>query len=76
MTTKSKIIYHEFNFKPNDTILLGRESAGVPKVVHETVYKRLKVPLSKNARSLNISAVAAIVLAEALRQNLFFKNAS
>tara|TARA_Y100000590_G_scaffold432032_1_gene547555 strand:- start:218 stop:763 length:546 start_codon:yes stop_codon:yes gene_type:complete len=76
MTTKSKIIYHEFNFKPNDTILLGRESSGVPKAVHETVSKSLKVPLNKNARSLNISTVAAIVLAEALRQNSFFKYVS
>jgi len=76
MTTKSKKIYHQFNFKPNDTILLGRESTGVPKIVHETAYERLKIPLNKNARSLNILTVAAIVLAEALKQNSFFKHVS
>ena len=58
-------------FKAKDTLLFGRESAGVPEDVHNNSYERLKIPLNKNARSLNILTVAAIVLAEALKQNSF-----
>ena len=70
MTTKAKKKYFDFNFKSKDTILLGRESAGVPNNVHEDSYERLKIPLKNNKRSLNISITAAITLSEALRQNL------
>ncbi len=70
MTTKAKKNYYDFIFKPNDTILLGRESAGVPKNVHKDSFERLKIPLKNNKRSLNISISAAITLSEALRQNL------
>ena len=73
MTTKAKKIYYNFKFKPNDTLLFGRESAGVPKIVHEKSYQRLKIPLKKNARSLNIGLAAAITLSEALKQNKFLK---
>ena len=69
MTTKAKEKYNNFKFNPNDTILFGRESKGVPKNVHEYSYRRLKIPLKKNARSLNIAIAAAITLSEALRQN-------
>ena len=72
MTTKAKKSYYKFKFKPHDTILLGRESAGVPEKIHGYVYERLKIPLKKKARSLNILTVAAITLAEALKQNYFF----
>ena len=71
MTTKAKKNYHNFKFKPKDTILFGRESAGVPKKVHKDSYQRLKIPLKNNARSLNISMAAAITLSEALKQNSF-----
>jgi tRNA (cytidine/uridine-2'-O-)-methyltransferase len=74
MTTKSKKKYYNFKFKSQDTLLFGRESIGVPKVVHDNSYARLKIPLKKNARSLNISIAAAITLSEALKQNMFFKN--
>ena len=74
MTTKSKKKYYNFKFKSQDTLLFGRESVGVPKVVHDNSYARLKIPLKKNARSLNISIAAAITLSEALKQNMFFKN--
>ena len=74
MTTKSKKKYYNFKFKSQDTLLFGRESVGVPKVVHDNSYERLKIPLKKNARSLNISIAAAITLSEALKQNMFFKN--
>ena len=69
MTTKAKENYNNFKFKPKDTLLFGRESAGVPKEVQKNSYQRLKIPLKKNARSLNIGMAVAITLAEALRQN-------
>ena len=69
MTTKAKKNYYSFKFKSHDTLLFGRESAGVPKIVHQNSYQRLRIPLKKNARSLNISIAAAITLSEALRQN-------
>ena len=74
MTTKAKNNYFSFKFNPKDTILFGRESAGVPKIVHKNSYTRLKIPLKKKSRSLNISVAAAITLSEALRQNMFFEN--
>ena len=72
MTTKAKKKYYNFKFKPKDTILFGRESAGVPKKVHDDSYERLKIPLKKDIRSLNVGMAAAITLAEALKQNSFF----
>ena len=69
MTTKSKKKYNNFKFKQNDTLLFGRESQGVPKTVHNDTYQRLKIPLKKNSRSLNIGMAVAITLSEALRQN-------
>ena len=69
MTTKAKKNYINFKFKRKDTLLFGRESEGVPSVVHNNSYQRLKIPLKKNIRSLNIAMAAAITLAEALRQN-------
>ena len=69
MSTKAKENYNNFKFKPKDTILFGRESEGVPRMVHKNSYRRLKIPLKKNARSLNINMAVAITLSEALRQN-------
>jgi len=69
MSTKAKENYHNFKFKPKDTILFGRESEGVPRMVHKNSYRRLKIPLKKNARSLNINMAVAITLSEAIRQN-------
>ena len=69
MTTKGSINYTKFNFKADDTILFGRESAGVPEKVHKLICDRLKIPMNENARSLNIASSVAIVLAESLRQN-------
>lgn len=68
ITTKSKKSYTDFNYHANDTILFGRESAGVPEHIHKLVNERLKIPMIKNKRSLNISTSVAIVLAENLRQ--------
>ena len=69
MTTKSDKNYYNFKFKPKDTLLFGRESAGVPSYVHKNSYQRLKIQLKKNARSLNISIAAGITIAEATKQN-------
>jgi len=69
MTTKAKKNYNNFEFKLKDTLLFGRESQGVPKIVHNNSYVNLKIPLKKNSRSLNISMAVAITLSEALRQN-------
>ena len=69
MTTKAKKKYFNFKFKQNDTILFGRESAGVPKFVHNGVDYKLVIPIQKNTRSLNIVTSVAIALSEALRQN-------
>ena len=68
MTTKASNVYSSFKFKVNDTILFGRESAGVPKNVHEKVSEKLKIPMIKNKRSLNLASSVAIILAENLRQ--------
>ena len=73
MTTKSKKNYHQFQFKKNDFLLFGRESAGVPSEIHKKIKDKLKVPLSGNARSLNVAITVAIVASEALKQNNFFK---
>jgi tRNA (cytidine/uridine-2'-O-)-methyltransferase len=69
MTTKAKKNYYNFKFTKHDTLLFGRESEGVPKEVHVNAYERLKIPLKKNLRSLNIGMAVAITLSEALRQN-------
>ena len=69
MSTKAKENYNNFKFKPRDTLLFGRESEGVPKIVYDNSYQRLKIPLKKNSRSLNIGMAVAITLSEALRQN-------
>ena len=62
MTTKASITY------TNDTILFGRESAGVPEKIHEMVNHRLKIPMINNKRSLNLASSVAIILAESLKQ--------
>ena len=71
MTTKAKKNYNKFKFKKKDTLLFGRESAGVPEIVHNNSYQKLKIPLKNNARSLNIGMAVAITLSEALRQNSY-----
>ena len=68
MTTKASISYTKFKFDKNDTILFGRESAGVPKDVHKLIKNQLKIPMKNNKRSLNIASSVAIILAESLKQ--------
>ena len=68
MTTKAPVSYAKFKFKKNDTILFGRESAGVPERLHKIIKNRLKIPMKKNKRSLNLASSVAIILAECLKQ--------
>ena len=69
ITTKANKTYTSFSFKKNDTILFGRESSGVPDHIHKIVNERLKIPMIKSKRSLNLATSVGIVLAEQLRQN-------
>ena len=73
MTTKAKKHYHKFKFKKDDILLFGRESAGVPNNLHKTIKDKVKIPMNKKARSLNVAMSVAIVSAEALRQNNLLK---
>jgi len=73
LTTKSAKSYTEFKFEDNDTLLFGRESAGVPDRVHNLIKHRLKIPMVNNKRSLNIASSVAIILSENLRQTSFIK---
>jgi len=68
ITTKGIKSYTEFNFKISDTLLFGRESAGVPNNVHRIANEKLKIPMVKNKRSLNLATSVGIVLAEQIRQ--------
>jgi tRNA (cytidine/uridine-2'-O-)-methyltransferase len=69
MTTKSKKTYYKFKFSKNDILLFGKESSGVPQEIHNRVSERLKIPMIKTARSLNIVSAVSISVSEAIRQN-------
>ena len=68
MTTKASVSYTGFKFEENDTILFGRESAGVPEKMHKLIKNRLRIPMENNKRSLNLASSVAIILAECLKQ--------
>ena len=68
MTTKSQKSLYNFKFNPSDILLFGRESAGVPKNIHKDIKHKLKIPMMKKARSLNVAISAAISISEAMRQ--------
>jgi tRNA (cytidine/uridine-2'-O-)-methyltransferase len=72
LTTKASLSYTAFNFMSTDTILVGRESAGVPETVHWRADARLRIPLKAGLRSLNVAQAGAMVLGEALRQTRGF----
>ena len=73
MTTKAKKLYHRFKFRKDDMLLFGRESAGVPDEIHRILKNKIKIPMNKKTRSLNVAMSVAIVAAEALRQNNLLK---
>ena len=68
LTTKSSKNYLDFKFRKNDRLLLGRESAGVPEYVHETVDDAVTIEMPGKGRSLNVVVSCVMVLSEALRQ--------
>jgi tRNA (cytidine/uridine-2'-O-)-methyltransferase len=68
LTTSGTTPYHRFAFRADDTLLFGRESAGVPDAVHRAADARVVIPLRPGLRSLNVALAAALVLGEALRQ--------
>ena len=72
LTTRAAMAYTDFAFAPADTLLVGRESAGVPEPVHAAADARLVIPLRPGLRSLNVAQAAAMVLGEALRQTALF----
>ena len=72
LTSKGTLPYTDFAFAADDTILLGRESAGVPDAVHESVDARLRIPMRAGMRSINVAQAGAMVLGEALRQTKTF----
>ena len=69
LTTKSQKNYQKFKFKKNDVLLFGSESKGVPKEIHDLVNFRLRIPMNKKARSLNIGMAVAIASSQSIIQN-------
>lgn len=67
-STKAAVPYTRFMFKPDDILLLGRESAGVPDQVHERADARILIPMAPGQRSLNIAMAGAMMVGEAIRQ--------
>ncbi len=74
VSTKAEIPYSQFNFAVGDIILMGQESAGVPREVHDGVSARVLIPMKPGERSLNVSLACVIVTGEALRQTAGFPN--
>lgn len=68
LSTQGDTVYTDFKFGSDDTLIVGRESAGVPETVHQSVDARLCIPMSNGDRSLNVAISAAMVTGEALRQ--------
>ncbi len=68
LTTKGNRPYWDFSFAADDTLLVGRESAGAPGEVHAAAHARLHIPMTPGLRSLNVATAAAMTLGEALRQ--------
>ena len=72
LTSKAALPYTDFAFSAGDTILLGRESAGVPQEVHDAADARLLIPMRPGLRSINVAQAGAMVVGEALRQTKGF----
>ena len=68
LTTKGSVAHSDADYRPDDILLVGQESAGVPDFVHEAADLRVRVPLAPGLRSLNVAIAAAMVVGEALRQ--------
>ncbi len=70
-TTKANEIYTNFKYKKDDTLLFGRESSGVPQSLHKNIKFKIKIPMIRNKRSLNLATSAAIIISESLRQTIY-----
>lgn len=68
LTTRGETLYSDFAFRPDDTLMVGRESAGAPAEVHAAADARVRIPLRPGLRSINVALAAAMALGEALRQ--------
>jgi tRNA (cytidine/uridine-2'-O-)-methyltransferase len=68
LTTRAERFYIDFMFEKTDTLMLGRESAGVPDHVHQAAHARLRIPMQSGLRALNVGHAGAMALGEALRQ--------
>ncbi len=76
LSTAGAVPHTDFAYRASDTLLLGRESAGVPEAVHQAADARVRIPIAAEMRSLNVVITAGIVLAEALRQQHVFAGRS
>lgn len=68
LTTRGGISPYDFRFAPDDVLILGRESTGVPDEIRAQVTHAIRIPMTAGARSLNVATAAALALGEALRQ--------
>lgn len=68
LTTGARLVYTDLRYAPGDTLLMGSESAGVPRDVHDAADARVRIPMAPGLRSLNVAVACAMVLGEALRQ--------
>jgi tRNA (cytidine/uridine-2'-O-)-methyltransferase len=68
LTTQAELCSHLVRYRPDDVLLVGRESAGAPATVHAAAALRVRVPMAPGCRSLNVVTALAVVLGEALRQ--------
>lgn len=76
LTTRGDVPHSTFSFRPDDTLMVGQEGAGVPPEVHAAADARIRVPMAAGLRSLNVALAAAVVLGEALRQTDGFPQAT
>lgn len=72
LTTCGNLSHLDFAYRPDDVLLLGRESAGAPPEVHAAAAAEVRIPMARGNRSLNVAVAAAIVAGEALRQTGLF----
>ena len=68
LTTAGDAAYTDFVYRPDDILMVGRESAGVPQAVHAAADARVIIPIRSELRSLNVAVAACMVIGEALRQ--------
>lgn len=74
-TTAGDVSHHQFSYRDDDILLVGRESAGVPDHVHQAVGARIFIPIAPTLRSLNVAVAGSLVIAEALRQTRWSRTA-